>query len=66
MVQVGLGKQSATPQQVRALRDSLDRLGVGHGQRVELSGGLDHISDEELEAVALQLAAEQGWRPGEE
>lgn len=63
LVSIALGKKKAAMPQVMALRDALTRLGTGKPERLELSGGLDEMSDEELERIVLETAREKGWMP---
>lgn len=57
LLQISLGKSKATSQQVAACRDLLNRLRVGQGPRVEVSGQLSvsKMSDEELEALIHEV-----------
>ena len=66
LVDVSLGRKKAGMPRVAALRDALTRLGVGKPERLEVSGGLDEVSDEDLERAALARAAERGWSPPED
>lgn len=59
---IALGEADATPQQVRALQNALDRAGMAATKKTEVSGGMK-ITDEsaraELEtARAARIAAE--------
>lgn len=66
LIDVSLGRKKAGMPRVAALRDALTRLGVGKPERLEVSGGLDEVSDEDLERAALARAAERGWSPPED